>query len=363
MGRRGFSLAEVLVAVGIAAVGLLMIFQIYPMGFAVSSRSQAKAVDTAIASQILAVYRGELQRGPASEHWATGLTLRNPAANSLFRQVTQSVNGQTAFNFPSQVSTGWTLGMFYWKAYMEEVASPQGSVANRPLYGPQINSTLMTASQAPAVDVDLVGARRITVFVRGPFTDLTTAGQFDPIRGALSIAGAFYRVSAAEVVLSTVVTTSRVGSTVSVTGSGGGGSVGAAFIDVATADGFSVFDAGALYTNELQDTGAPPFDPAGPPPPASDPVQATTNPYPTVNGVMVGGDYYGLDNVWIGTCPGDYSQGESNKIVGIERPTGQGYYRLWLARRLRGFYYTTTSNHIAWPVGTPVRTYTKAWTN
>ena len=328
--RRGFSLAECLIACGIAAVGLLMIFQIYPMGFAVSNRSQARAVATCIASEILAVYRGELQRGPASEHWATGLTLRNPQAMvprdpnsgaSLFRQVSNNVGGQTAFNFPTSVATGLTLGMFYWGAIMEEVAAPQGSVTDRSLFAPMINSTLVTTTQYPAVDVDLVGARRITVFVRGPFTDATTAGQYDANRGALYSGGRYSGVSATEVVMSTIITTSRVGATLSVVGGGAGGAVGGSYIEVASVDGFSVFDLGGLYTNEICDSGAPPVPPTIPIPPSSDPVQLTTNPYPA----LAGGDYYGLDNVWIGSCPGDYSRERATRSwassVPLARPT------------------------------------------
>lgn len=362
----GFTLIETLVAIAIAAVGLLTIFELFPAGFAASAKSQARVVATTIASDIIANYRR---------------VLSNPSDGN-FSNLTRYTQSYTESLGSNKYSNNYTVfggvtgdSSYYYKIWINEVVDPYQkyqsaismteNVANRPL---DSNYALP----------DVVGLRRVTVFVRGPFSNGTTAtgGANDPNFVTGGSANQRHVSGAVEIKMATYIANYKLGyaTTGYACGPGSGIAINRVYLaSTAATANFTIFNPAFLSTEENDDT--------GPPSTAKYSTMYTggvANIPPTLvtstgNQKLWGINELKLDNVWIGSM-NDYNynwygglngsglqySGESNKIINIQKDTTSaaplnGLYYLELLHPIRG---TPTGNSTtpfnSYPSGTPV---------
>ncbi|NDG84511.1 MAG: type II secretion system protein [Proteobacteria bacterium] len=255
---RAFTLIETLVAIAIAAVGLLTIFELFPVGFMASSKSNSRVIATTVATDIMSCYRRVLASG------SNDLTNFRNMCKFVYAYVENvspvSPNGLAA---ASRWSNDYSIfpnvqgdAQFYYKVWISEVIDPQqrflsaialtentsNPAANGPLTGQASSGAWAYA------DPDSVGMRRITVFVRGPFASSTDAVSFN--------GNASQRSGAVEVkIVGYVANTKLAYTTLSVAAA-----VGATKIYVNDTANFTIYNSGYFlkspYT-EFDDTGPP----------------------------------------------------------------------------------------------------------
>lgn len=368
--RIGFTLIETLVAIAIAAVGLLTIFELFPAGFAASAKSQARVVGTTIASDIIANYRRVLSN-PSDANFST-----------LCRYTQSYTEGLGSNKYSNNYTIfGGVTGdpSYYYKIWINEAVDPYlkyqsaismtENVANRPL---DSNYALP----------DAVGLRRVTVFVRGPFSHGgTTAGGANDAGFTGGGTGTNQRhvTGSVEIKMATYVANYKLGYglTALACGPGSGIAINRVYLGGASATtttsqnqtaNFTIFNPGRLTTEESDDT--------GPPSTAKYSTMYTggvANVPPTLVTSTGNRKHWGLnelklDNVWIGSM-NDYNfnwagdpqgtglqfSGESNKIINIQRDTTNNLYYLELLHPIRGTPTAVPATpYAAYPVNTPV---------
>ena len=337
---RAFTLIETLVAIAIAAVGLLTIFELFPVGFMASSKSNSRVIATTVATDIMSCYRRVLASG------SNDLTNFRNMCKFVYAYVENvspvSPNGLAA---ASRWSNDYSIfpnvqgdAQFYYKVWISEVIDPQqrflsaialtentsNPAANGPLTGQASSGAWAYA------DPDSVGMRRITVFVRGPFASSTDAVSFN--------GNASQRSGAVEVkIVGYVANTKLAYTTLSVAAA-----VGATKIYVNDTANFTIYNSGYFLKSPYTE-----FDDTGPPSKtkysslltgSTGVVQSTTSPQTYQWGL----NSLKQDNVFIGTASsfggsanlGADPHGETNRIVGIGKDS-TGYY-LNLLHPMRG---------------------------
>lgn len=394
----GFTLIETLVAIAIAAVGLLTIFELFPAGFAASAKSQARVVATTIASDIIANCRRILSN-PDDGNFSTlcYMTQSHTESSSFTLKYQPSSTFLSSLSgWPisgSSVSTG-VMGdpSYYYKIWINEVVDP---------YLKYQSAISLTQSQADRpLDVnyalpDVVGLRRLTVFVRGPFSHggTTAGGANDPNWTGGGTGTSQRRVTGSvEIKMVTYVANYKLAYTQMAYPAGPGANASGVAIPInrvylanaTAAANFTIFNPMRLTTEENDDTGPPSTTKystmyirsgtypnytytANSPPPGGTLVTSSGN------RKQWGLNELKLDNIWIGNM-NDYNfnwagdpqglglqySGESNKIINIQKdktnaPPLYGLYYLELLHPIRG---TPTgvaaTPYAAYPAGTPV---------
>lgn len=338
--RKGFSLLEVLVAVALAAVGFLTIFELFPIGFQAGAKAQARSIAVGLAGELLGRFRRELSQGYPSTSWYSFYPANAGNIATLyddgtaFKQCAPSVAStpDPDTTYTTGDPSGYRIGadqptssQYYWRAEIYEVIDPLQKAL--PVSGDQSAITVLRSpsnTQTRWFKESLISMRRVTVYVMGPFPYSASANEALVNQGPLNGKQRNYAV---EVRMATYVAKVNLGDsflTSDLAPTPQGAVASPILVPVDSVQGFWAYAGGSrLSTNEILDTG------------------------PAFTGLTTQGqDYLGLDNVWIGDDPQSQNSttvttGESNKVIGIiadfHNSTSAPTYQLQLLKPIRGY--------------------------
>jgi len=365
--RRGLNLVEILVAVALAAVGFLVIFELFPLGFKAGEKAQSRSIAAGIASDLMSRFRMRLKQYPVAYDYAgNGATDGGDWLSFLPSDQGSGDFGGKIIWYPcrsgaASVPAGRNVGdpdgeplgdaingkYYFWGCQMYEVVDPLqkivpavswtyvGSTSAGPItFGNASVASTSTTDKNPIYKNDLIGMRRVTIYLRGPLYNFNDIPKAD----ASNQGGKGASTSAVEVRMASYVTSYRMGdTTLSAKVYGPDADIWGntrtpstnKLVVMDVNDFYAWAGAGKMTTSEASDTG---------------PVAAVGN-------TTVNQNVYGLDNIWIGNSDNEIvstatASGESNKIVGIHFETlttigssgtlSTPYYVLTLLKPIRG---------------------------